>query len=201
MAGPEARAARWTALSPTGYRQFPWKNGLGVTTDIAEARRPDRASGDWSGVLWRLGRTSIAQSGPFSDLGGFDRWQVVIAGSGLVLATPAGEVDLRSPWRPVCYPGEGPIMARLDDGPVEVVNLIADRSAARIELVALSPGSDVSCGGAISVIHAAAGPVTFTLDELSFTLAHDHALRIEPGAHLALTLLGGRALLARIEEL
>jgi uncharacterized protein len=45
-----------TPLDPAGYRRTPWKNGGGVTVDIAEHED-----------AWRFGRTPITTAGPFSD--------------------------------------------------------------------------------------------------------------------------------------
>ena len=74
-------------------------------------------------------------------LPGFDRLQVLVAGSGLVLQTPYGEIDVRRPLRPVRFAGETPIVSRLEAGPVEVVNLIGDRAMVRIDLGVLEAGS------------------------------------------------------------
>jgi uncharacterized protein len=87
-----------TLLDPTQYRRTPWKNGGGTTIDIAE--KDD---------IWRFGRTPITAPGPFSDYTGFDRAQVLVAGCGLVLETPNGEIDLRQPLQPVRFAGETPI--------------------------------------------------------------------------------------------
>ena len=108
-------------LDPAHYITTPWKNGGGVTVDIA-----------FEGETWRFGRTPIVAPGAFSDYRGFDRVQVLVAGSGLVLQTPDGEIDVRQPFRPVHFAGETPIVSRLEAGPVEVVNLIGDRSRVRI---------------------------------------------------------------------
>ena len=78
-----------TLLDPAGYLRTPWKNGGGTTVDIA-----------FLGDVWRFGRTPIVQAGPFSDYTGFDRVQVLVSGSGLVLETPQGEIDVRQPFRP-----------------------------------------------------------------------------------------------------
>ena len=72
-------------LDPRAYRRTPWKNGGGITVDIAE-----------DGDVWRFGRTPIVAPGPFSDYSGFDRLQVLVAGRGLVLQTPDGEHGTRS---------------------------------------------------------------------------------------------------------
>src|SRR5581483_3153358 len=119
-----------TTLDPAGYRKTPWKNGGGVTVDIAE-----------QGDAWRFGRTPITTPGPFSDYTGFDRAQVLVAGRGLVLQTPDGEIDVRAPFMPVAFAGETPIVSCLEAGPVEVVNLIGNRATVRIDLQVLRAGA------------------------------------------------------------
>src|SRR5882724_11187343 len=116
------------ALDPNAYRRTPWKNGGGVTVDIASAHRPGTMPDDWSGMAWRFGRTRIERPGPFSDLSGYDRILSVIEGSGLVLR-PEGrpEIDVREAFRPVRFPGEWPIESELEAGPVGVLNLMTER--------------------------------------------------------------------------
>ncbi|MFI5016137.1 MAG: HutD family protein, partial [Hyphomicrobiales bacterium] len=118
-------------LDPTAYRRTPWKNGGGVTVDIASAYRPGAGAEDWSGVPWRFGRTRIERPGPFSDLSGYDRALGVIEGSGLVLRPAASPpIDVRQPFRPVSFPGEWPIESELESGGVGVLNLITERGSA-----------------------------------------------------------------------
>ena len=76
-------------LDPKAYRRTPWKNGGGVTIDIADDYASGVTSGSWSGMLWRFGRTRIETPGPFSDLSGFDRILTVIGGRGLTLTSRA----------------------------------------------------------------------------------------------------------------
>src|SRR5260221_14371549 len=132
--------ARITALAPAGQGLSPWKNGGGVTLDIADAYRPSAAPGDWDGLIWRFGRPGAATPGPFSDLSGCDRVLVGVTGRGLVLETPTGDLDLRAPFRPIHFRGETPIMGRLEAGPVDAVNLIGHRAAVRIDLRVLATG-------------------------------------------------------------
>ena len=84
------------------------------------------------GDVWRFGRTPITAAGSFSDYTGFDRMQVLVAGSGLVLETPDGEIDVRTPFKPVRFAGETRIVSRLEAGPVEVINLMGDRRRGQI---------------------------------------------------------------------
>ena len=158
-------------LDPARYRRTPWKNGGGVTTDIAE-----------QGDLWRFGRTPITAPGPFSDYAGFDRVQVLVAGHGLVLETPDGEIDVRTPFKPVRFRGETPITSRLEAGPVEVVNLIGKRSHVSIDIVVLTAGQSVAIGKGTHLAYAAVGAVTLDSPELEGRqLAADHCLRIDGG--------------------
>ncbi|MCU0886183.1 MAG: HutD family protein [Beijerinckiaceae bacterium] len=173
-----------TVLSPAGYRRFPWKNGGGVTVDIAAEWLEGVADHGWEGMVWRLGRTTIPVPGPFSDLAGFDRCQVVIGGAGLVLVTPEGEIDLRTPFRPVRYRGEVQITSRLEQGPVEVVNLIGDRTRVAIDLVVLGAGDSLGLKPGCHVVHAPTGPAHLRLgpeagaaDDV-ISLEPEHAARI-----------------------
>lgn len=187
-----------THLDPAGYGRAPWKNGGGITIDIASEYRDGAAAGAWTGMVWRFGRTAITAPAPFSDLSGHDRQQVVVAGSGLVLETPDGEIDLREPFRPVGYDGGLSIVSRLEDGPVEVVNLIADRTQAQIGLAVLQAGSMLILQPGTHLIYAAAGPVALVVDELAAPLASDHALRIDALRSVTLHGEAGRGLLASI---
>src|ERR1700754_5137081 len=134
-----------TALDPAGYRHMPWKNGGGVTTDIAVSMLPGFAAGSWEGIVWRFSRTAIVTPGAFSDLSGYDRELALVSGAGLVLETADGEIDVRLPFQPVRFAGETKITSRLEAGAVEVVNLIGDRSRVSIELSCLWGGVEIAC--------------------------------------------------------
>jgi environmental stress-induced protein Ves len=170
---------RIVTLDPAGYRTTPWKNGGGVSTDIADAYRSGAAPGDWRGVLWRFGRTTIAAPAPFSDLTGFDRIQVVVRGRSLVLETHSGEIDLREPFRPARFRGEPPILSCLEAGPVEVVNLIGARADVRIDMRVLRAGEECAFGRGMHVAYARVEPAQLTCGEHDVTLSDHHALRIE----------------------
>ena len=162
-------------LDPAQYRRTPWKNGGGVSIEIARA---GSASWEAMGVAWHYGRTSIVANGPFSDLTGYDRLQVVVEGSGLVLVTPEGEIDLRQSFRPQRYDGGTPVVTRLETGSVDVVNLIADRRKFRIDLRAATPGEQLACAPGIQIVHAPAEAAALELDGSPCALSPDQAVRI-----------------------
>jgi environmental stress-induced protein Ves len=182
---------RLTPLPPGDYRRTPWKNGGGTTTDIAGAS-------DEAGEVWRFGRTPIVAAGPFSDYAGFDRLQVVVAGRGLVLQTPTGAIDVRTPFRPVRFAGETPIVSRLVNGPVEVVNLIGRRAAVRLDLRIAAEGQAMAMAPGIHLVYAADGPARLELAGQAMALAADHALRLDAERPAVLTCRQGRAIVASV---
>ena len=172
---------RLATIAQSGFRHTPWKNGGGVTIDIAESLLPGFAPGSWEGMVWRFGRTAIVTPAPFSDLSGFDRQQVLVAGSGLVLETPDGEIDVRQPFRPVRFDGETRIVSRLEAGPVEVVNLIGDRSRVATDLACLAAGATASLPAGVHIIYASTTPCDLAINGNACEIAAGHALRIDAG--------------------
>ena len=185
-------------LDPNTYRRTPWKNGGGITIDIADAYAPGAVPGSWVGMLWRLGRTEIVAPGPFSDLSGYDRILTVIGGRGLTLEIAGGiALDVREPFRPVRFRGEDRIVSRLEAGPVAVLNLIADR-AHTIDVAILSGGAARDLDAATTIVYALEdGAVAVGPEECP--LVADHALRID-GAGETLKVREGRVALATISS-
>jgi environmental stress-induced protein Ves len=189
--------ARITRLDPKAYRRTPWKNGGGVTIDIADAYRRGAAPGSWSGMLWRLGRTQIVTPGPFSDLSGYDRILTVIGGSGLVLEVEGGAaLDARAPLRPVRFRGEDRIVSRLEAGPVAVLNLIADR-VHDIDVAILRGGDARTLDAEIGIV-CALGASAVAIGGADCALAEDDALRVDGGG--TLTVRSGTVALATINS-
>ena len=184
-----------TRLDPKTYRRTPWKNGGGVTVDIADAYAGGATPGSWSGILWRLGRTEIVQPGPFSDLSGYDRILTVIGGRGLVLQIEGGAaLDVREPYRPVRFRGEDRIVSRLEAGPVAVLNLIADRERA-IDVAILDGAAACVLRDGINIVYAL-DESAVVIGGNAYSLTADDALRI--GGEAAFKMSRGRVALATI---
>jgi len=176
-----------TWLDPAQYRRTPWKNGGGITIDISE-----------QGDAWRFGRTPITAPGPFSDYTGFDRVQVLVAGRGLVLETPNGEIDVRQPLKPVRFAGETPIESRLEAGPVEVVNLIGWRAVVRIDLKVVGAGDSLTVGAGTHIDYACDGAAALEIDGKAHRLAADHALQMAASGPTMIAGRGGVFLLGSV---
>lgn len=169
-----------TLLDPANYRRTPWKNGGGVTIDIAGEHRPEADPAGWDSMIWRFGRTRIERPGPFSDLSGYDRILAVVEGSGLVLH-PKGQaaLDARRPFQPVRFPGEWAIASELTEGPVGVINLLADRKLCAIDLTFPNAGTSIS--GAHCIVLALDDAV-LDIDARTVALRRDFALSAGPAA-------------------
>jgi hypothetical protein len=176
-----------TLLDPASYLRTPWKNGGGTTVDIA-----------FSDDVWRFGRTPIVQPGPFSDYTGFDRVQVLVSGSGLVLETPQGEIDVRQPFRPVRFSGETKIVSRLEAGPVEVVNLIGARDQVKIDIVTLDEGRTLVLRPGTHIAYSPHGDAKVAVQGDERNLASDHALRLDIAGPTRLSGIVGCLLLGSI---
>ncbi len=201
MTQPALSQPKLTPISPESFRSKPWKNGGGVTLDIADACRTGTDPAGWDGMIWRLGRTAIVAPGPFSDLTGYERLQAVIVGSGLVLEGADGEVDLRQPFRPVRYDGGIPLVSRLENGPVEVLNLMVDRALCAADMVVPMAGRGMVLSGGIHILYAPGKAVAGRCGPEAFSVPAGHALRIDADADVVLTVDEGQALLATVRLL
>jgi environmental stress-induced protein Ves len=90
-------------LTAADVRRVPWKNGRGVTEELA--LWPPGASFERGDFDWRVARAGVDAAGPFSEFPGFDRLLVVTEGEGLLLrhgVAAAVRVARLAPHRPSC---------------------------------------------------------------------------------------------------
>ncbi|WP_256809145.1 MULTISPECIES: HutD family protein [unclassified Bradyrhizobium] len=187
-----------TLLKSEDYTRSPWKNGGGIFTDIADAHRDGAPVKDWDSLLWRFASTPIVAPGPFSFMPGIDRLQMVIDGRGLVLKAPGLQFDEREPFTTVRFTGELEIVTELEAGPVEVVNLMARRGAAEIELEALGEPGDRPLSAGTHLVYAARGECRIRLDGEDFAISHECTLKVELTEESRLALVSGLAVLGSI---
>ena len=127
-----------------------------------------------------------------------DRQLALVSGEGLVLGTPVGEIDVRQAFRPVRFAGETSVVSRLEAGPVEVVNLIGDRSRVSIGLCCLSDGATNTCPAGVHIIYAATSSCELMINDKACVIAAGHAARIDAGENFAVASHFGTAIVAGI---
>ncbi|MFD2738918.1 HutD family protein [Sulfitobacter aestuarii] len=132
--------------------EIPWKNGGGITRNIAADMQGDRVS-------WRLSMADVSVEGPFSEFAGLTRVLTVIEGTGMVLETPEGALAADYA-QPVTFDGATPVNARLTAGPLRDFNLMYDTQGWQGEVTVLhGPGERESAGADLLVLHCIAGQV------------------------------------------
>ncbi len=116
------RLVRWGTA-----RAMPWKNGGGVTHEIAI--HPDGAGTDE--FDWRISIAEVATDGPFSCFAGIDRTLCLLDGAGIVLHFAGGPKSLiDGAANPVVFPGEADVTGRLRDGKILDLNVMTRRGVA-----------------------------------------------------------------------
>jgi environmental stress-induced protein Ves len=110
----------------------PWKNGGGLTREIAVM--PPGAGVE--GFTWRVSIAEIAEDGPFSAFPGIDRQILLLAGAGARLRSEAEGMDhlLQEPLVPFAFAGEAAVTASLLDGPSQDLNVMTRRGVMRAEV-------------------------------------------------------------------
>jgi len=169
-------------LGPGDFRDMPWKNGLGSTTELLIEPPGATLAG---GFLWRLSMAAVAASGPFSRFPGIDRTLLLLEGNGLELDHGAhGRAWLRGPLEPAVFAGEWATQGRLVDGPCRDFNVMSDRLKVRHEVRVLRPGAvaEPLPAAPTLLVYCARGQAVVTGGQLEGPLRAGELLRIdEPG--------------------
>lgn len=137
---------------------MPWKNGGGVTLEIAT----DPVEADLDSFLWRLSLAHVSRDGPFSRFAGVDRTLTVLSGEGMDLFMPGTETQrLTRDSPPFAFSGDFAVDAALIDGRIEDFNVMSRRGRAshRVERRLISGTTAIACSTSVAFALALA-PVT-----------------------------------------
>lgn len=114
-------------LRAAGRTPVPWKNGGGVTREIAvwpEGAAPDAFD-------WRISLADVAADGPFSAFPGIDRTLTVVEGAGMDLLVGGEHHIVDEPYWPYDFPGDRETFGSLLGGPVVNLNVMYRRGRPR----------------------------------------------------------------------
>ncbi|HEY4805053.1 MAG TPA: HutD family protein [Paraburkholderia sp.] len=131
LAKAPVQAASLTLLRGAALVASPWKNGGGVTREIAVAPMATQAAASLDTFAWRVSVADVAQAGPFSRFEGVDRTLVLLEGAGMLLDEAGSTHALTQPLDVARFAGEAAIDARLVNGATRDFNLMVRRDAAR----------------------------------------------------------------------
>lgn len=115
-------------------KAVPWKNGLGITRELAV--EPPGASMET--FAWRVSIADVDTASPFSTFPGIDRTIVLLEGAGFTMVLDGErEHALTTPLVPFAFPGEASVDVRLAGGATRDFNLMVRRGVgnARVEVL------------------------------------------------------------------
>jgi len=176
------RILRWNELEAV-----PWKNGQGITRELARESKGDS-------FVWRLSIADVEGDGPFSHFGGMRRILTVVEGKGMELmgANVTLQADLGAP---VEFDGALGITSRLKGGPLRDLNLIFDPlyCSGHVSLLAGGESLSIRCGDRqIFALYCMSGSVALNSAETLHkgdTMILDEGTcntPIEPASHVLL---------------
>jgi environmental stress-induced protein Ves len=181
----------------------PWKNGGGVTREVAAFP----ADTGLDTFVWRVSVADVAQAGPFSRFAGIDRTLVLLSGAGMLLdEAQSGDAmtthALTQPLDTARFAGEAHIDARLVDGPTRDFNLMVRRDRAQGELdvwhaTQQQAQTEHTLSADVALLYCASGAIAVALgDAEAQRLEPGDTLRIDAPNNLSCRIEGEGALLA-----
>ena len=175
-------------LLPAGlYTEMPWKNGLGVTREVA--RYPE--SGEYE---WRISLATIRQPGPFSTFPGYLRNISVLEGGGMYLTIDGQRSALIAPFQALGFNGASGVSCEIVGGPLLDFNVIYREAAMRATVSWCGAGTWSHQGG-LRILFNAGPALRVSVGDQRYLLEHYDSLLVDeavalviqdsPGARLA----------------
>lgn len=106
-------------LRAAHYSRMPWKNGGGITEEIARDVSSDRHD-----FGWRISIAEIADSGDFSRFAGYQRVITVLHGDGMSLQVDGCQSPDLRPFEAFAFDGASQVFCTLLGGTLRDFNLI-----------------------------------------------------------------------------
>ena len=185
-------------LPVSGHRRMPWKNGGGITTEIAIS--PEGASLD--SFDWRISLADVESDGAFSLFADCERTLGVLQGEGLDLDFGKGRVerlDQHSP--PFRFAADVPVTGRLHMGPIRDLNVMTRRGKAQhtVKRLVLQGWQKLSTNSDILLLIAITTPVHLRHDSKRYRLDAGDGVIVQQATDQLISIEGQDALAYVIE--
>ena len=171
-----------TELPSSGYAAMPWRNGAGVTREIAIDDAPGESAAPFR---WRLSMADLAGDGPFSEIADVDRILVLLHGEAVELAIDGAPPVPLGRHEAIAFPGDVPTGLTMAPGTGRDLNLMWDRTRAEGAVNVLEVGAELAVDAPVAFAVAIGGPATVAVDGDEFALGEQDALRIDGGGSIA----------------
>ncbi|MFG2781781.1 HutD family protein [Streptomyces prunicolor] len=154
------------SLPASARTAVPWKNGGGVTREIAAW--PEGAGMD--DFAWRVSLAEVAADGPFSDFPDVDRTLTVVEGAGMDLTVGGARWLVNTRYEPRDFRGDVPTDCRLLDGPVVNLNVMWRRGAGPAAASPAGSTAGSTAGSAAPTVAVVRGRLPLRTDVLVVVL-------------------------------
>lgn len=157
----------------------PWKNGGGVTREVA-VHPP---GSDLDNFDWRVSLAEVRRGGAFSTFTGVDRHMAVISGGLAVSIAGREPLSLSSDSPPLTFPGEVPVHAEPRAEPVTDLNVMTRRGRflARMTRRSVAEATELRLEAHTTLLLALA-PLTVRAPSIEAALAALDAAQLSAGA-------------------
>jgi uncharacterized protein len=169
----------------------PWKNGGGVTREVAIW--PPGANLDTCD--WRVSIAEVRKPGPFSHFEGIDRTLMILQGR-IVLTFTDRAVELDPDSAPFAFPGDVPCAGQPLNGPVIDLNVMVRRGHGAAQVERIVDGTTSLAAKMMLVVAAASTDVR--LGDRYLALLQFDAVLIDEPSEFQLS-LGGTGWMIRID--
>jgi environmental stress-induced protein Ves len=160
-------------------RAVPWKNGGGLTREVA-AHPPQSDLGNFD---WRVSLAEVRRGGPFSSFPGIDRHMAVISGRLELSISGRGALSLSSDAAPLSFPGELAVYAEPHAEPATDLNVMTRRGrfTARLTRCSVATATQVRLEADTTLLLALA-PLTLFATSIDANLSALDAARFSANA-------------------
>ncbi len=173
-------------INPDEFKTIPWKNGQGVTTELAISPGGTLADFDW-----RLSIASVVENGVFSDFTGYDRQLVLLNGNGMRLSHDDSQVDeLTEALAVAAFDGGSRTVGTLLDGPIQDFNVMTKQGHYQAELRTYTKHQTTTCSATqLTFIYTAQQLIELQVNQQHLELPQGHLLQLsnEKGTKIQLT--------------
>jgi len=152
-------------LRAAEYKSMPWKNGGGVTTEIAVSP----AGAGLDDFDWRVSMARVEGSGPFSQFAGIDRTLALLEGEGIVLDVAGRPPATLTPATiPFSFPADVATAATLVGGSIIDLNVMTRRGAMAhsVERLVVSAPVAIPAGMGTTLVLCLSGEIIVSAAEL-----------------------------------
>ena len=168
----------------------PWKNGGGVTREVAVSP----AGSSLDDFDWRVSVADIRAAGPFSRFPGIERQMAVLSGRLSFAIDGRSPVTLTAESEPVAFAGEASVSADPLDGSVTDLNVMTRRARCRARLTRQTIEESASLEArSETTLLLALSDLIVRHDDVELCLSRLDALRIARGAGCTITGRSGPA--------